>query len=77
MASKTIMIQEETYNLLVKLKKKSESFNDVILRIIREHQDFTPYFGIFTENEGNKIEKEILETRKILDKTDELRGDGF
>ncbi len=40
------MIQEDTYNLLVKLKTKNESFNDLILRLIYTKQDLDPFFGL-------------------------------
>ena len=63
MASKTIMIQEETYNKLLYLKRENESFNDVIIRLIYQKQEFKPYFGLFSE-EGDKIEIAIEEAQK-------------
>lgn len=69
MASKTIMIQEDTYKMLLRLKQENESFNDVILRLIYQKQDFKPYFGLFSE-EGEEIEKAIEETQRANDLSD-------
>ena len=69
MASKTIMIQEETYNKLLYLKRENESFNDVIIRLIYQKQEFKPYFGLFSE-EGDKIEIAIDEAQKDNDLAD-------
>ncbi len=77
MASKTIMIQEETYNQLKGLKNRNESFNDVINRLLSKEQDLFPFFGLFTEDEGNLIETQIDLAQKINDAADKLRGDSF
>ena len=77
MASKTIMIQEETYEKLKKLKRGNESFNDLILRLVDKKQDLTPFFGILSEKEGNAIDQTLSLVRISMDKADELRGDDF
>ncbi|MHA1166889.1 MAG: antitoxin VapB family protein [Candidatus Hodarchaeales archaeon] len=64
MASKTIMIQEETYIKLANLKRKNESFNDVIERLLRKEQNLNPFFGLFTEKEGKLLEKSIEEVMR-------------
>ena len=69
MASKTIMIQEDTYKMLLRLKQENESFNDVILRLIYQKQEFRPYFGLFS-NEGDEIERAIEESQKANDLAD-------
>ncbi len=73
MASKTIMVQEETYNYLLKLKRGNESFNDIIMRLILQAQDLTPYFGLLTEAEADAIENAIDEGRAANDAADEGR----
>ncbi|MHA1112661.1 MAG: antitoxin VapB family protein [Promethearchaeota archaeon] len=75
MASKTLMIQEDTYNLLVKLKTKNESFNDLILRLIYAKQDLDPFFGLLEEVDEKELDDAILEARDLNDKIDEERGD--
>ena len=77
MASKTIMIQEETYQRLVQLKRENESFNDVILRLIYQKQDLIPFFGLLSEKEGEELEKAIEEARKSNNFADQQRGDEF
>jgi len=70
MPSKTLMIQEDTYNLLVKLKTKNESFNDLILRLIYAKQDLEPFFGLLDKIDENELDKAILEARELNDKVD-------
>ena len=61
MASKTIMIQEITYNKLQKLKQKNESFNSLLLRLMEQQQDLTPYFGLLSDEEGSALEQALDE----------------
>lgn len=75
MASKTIMIQEETYNKLLKLKKNNESFNDVIEKLISKEQDLSPFFGIFSLEEGDNIDKAIEELSLANDEADKERSE--
>ena len=73
MASKTIMIQEDTYLKLLQLKKDKESFNDLISRLLYQAQELEPYYGMFDENQGNLIEEAIDEARKANDLIDTKR----
>ena len=73
MASKTIMIQEDTYLKLLQLKKDNESFNDVISRLIYQVQELEPFYGMFDENQGNLIEEAINEARQANDLIDNQR----
>ena len=73
MASKTIMIQEETYNKLLKLKSNNESFNDVIEKLIAKEQNLEPFFGMFTEEEGDQIEQAIKNLSTINENADKER----
>ena len=77
MASKTIMIQEDTYEKLKRLKHGNESFNDLILRLVNIKQDFSPFFGLLSENEGEAIDRTLSQIRISMDKADKLRGDEF
>ena len=76
MASKTIMIQEETYQKLAELKRENESFNDIIQRLIYKYQDLTPFFGVISGKDGDQIEQAIEEAREANDVADLARGDG-
>ena len=49
------------------------SFNDLILRLINQKQELTPFFGLFSKREGDLIEKAIDEARKENDLADQLR----
>ncbi len=77
MASKTIMIQQETYEKLKRLKRGNESFNDLILRLVDKKQDLNPFFGILSEKEGDVIDHTLSQVRISMDKADNLRGDDF
>jgi predicted CopG family antitoxin len=77
MASKTIMIQEETYNRLLQLKLENESFNDLILRLIYQKQEIAPFFGLLSEEECDMVEKAIDEARKLNDLADQQREGEF
>ena len=76
MASKTIMIQEITYNKLQKLKQKNESFNALLLRLMERQQDLTPYFGLLSEQEGKALEYALDEERKRMNGADKVRFGG-
>ena len=73
MASKTIMIQEDTYNKLLQLKKGNESFNDVILRIISQKQDLLRYAGLLSEKEGELLEDALDDIEAEMDEADHER----
>lgn len=64
--TKIISISDEAYEELSKLKNGS-SFTEVILNIIQEKKkdSLIKFAGILTEEEGNKILKNIKEERKI------------
>jgi predicted CopG family antitoxin len=77
MASKTIMIQEETYQRLLKLKRENESFNDLILRLIYQKQELDSFFGLISEHESKIIEQAIEESRKANDLADQERSEEY
>jgi predicted CopG family antitoxin len=72
MASKTIIVQEETYQMLLRLKKENESFNDVILRLVYRHQDLTPYCGLLADMAG-ELDAALTEGRIANDLADQER----
>ncbi len=59
MATKTISIREEVYDILVNLKKETESFSDVILKLTKKRKpNLRDYFG------GLKDSKVITEIKE-------------
>lgn len=70
MTSKTITIQEDTYNKLVELKRNDESFNDVIERLIKKKQHLRPFFGLLVDDRDNRLLQEIDDAGKVNDEVD-------
>ncbi len=65
---KTIMVRDEIYEMLSKMKRKGESFSDVIYRIIMERKKkslefFEKYAGALSESDLLEI---VMEERKSL-----------
>lgn len=64
MAVKTITITEWAYTALKALKNEKESFSDVIGRVTKK-RSLLDFAGILSEEEGERLEKAILDSRKI------------
>lgn len=64
MATKTISIREEVYDVLKSLKRENESFSDVIGKLTKKRKsDLREYFGVLKDSKVlNEIEED---TRKI------------
>ncbi len=59
MATKTISIREEVYDILMSLKKENESFSDVIWKLTKKRKpNLRDYFG------GLKDSKAIIEIKE-------------
>jgi predicted CopG family antitoxin len=66
MTQKTISLTNEAYEKLAKLKKKKESFSQLILRLSEKENpgDIESFAGIWKDNdEWDEIEKEIYVAR--------------
>lgn len=79
MAVKTITITEGAYNSLKSLKGENESFSDVIGRITKK-RSLLDFYGCFTKEEADSLERDIEEGRKIdrrlqKDRDKRLRGE--
>ncbi len=64
MATRTISIREEVYDVLKSLKRENESFSDVIGKLAKKRKsDLREYFGVLKDSKVlNEIEED---TRKI------------
>ena len=67
MGTKTISIMDDTYNILLRKKRKDESFSDVIRRITSVKRDVMDFAGVWkdiSDKDINKIKKLIEDLRK-------------
>jgi predicted CopG family antitoxin len=67
---KTIMIRDDVYNKLARIKG-NKSFSDIIEELIEEsislrRKRIEKYFGILKDDEAKELKKEIYEMRKNL-----------
>jgi len=65
MATKTISIREEVYNILKSLKRENESFSDVIGKLAKKRKlDLSQYFGVLKDSKVlNEIEEDYKKIR--------------
>ncbi len=74
MAHKTITISEDAYNSLNKLKRKNESFTDVILRITMTEKNIDDLINWIKRNKGNQNLADSISTIFDERNTVELRN---
>ncbi len=69
MGTKTISIMDDAYEILLKAKRKDESFSDVIRRMSAK-KDITKYIGAWnmSDSEAEDIKNIIKDLRKKSDK---------
>ena len=71
MATKTISIREEVYDILMSLKKENESFSDVIWKLTKKRKpNMRDYFGSLKDS---KAIIEIKEDCKKIRESAKLR----
>lgn len=58
MATKNISITEEAYDRLANLRKKNESFSEIIIEITG-NANLMDFFGVLSEESGKRLEKTI------------------
>ncbi len=73
MSTKTISITEEAYKRLARLREReNESFSEVITRITGRVK-LMDFFGVLSKESGERLEKSIIEGRKMHRKMREKR----
>lgn len=69
MATKTISLSEDAYEVLASLKEEDESFSDVVRRLARAHRDLSDFSGTFPEigdvADELEDERETFATRPV------------
>lgn len=72
MATKTITVTEEAYGFLKSLKKGSESFSDTFIRLAKEKDVATKYFGVL-KGDISEVQKRVKALRQVAGKSVEER----
>jgi predicted CopG family antitoxin len=64
MTSKNLAIKEDVYDKLLEAKKGTESFSDVIQRLLEGKSELMSYAGIFSQDkEFDQVTRDIEEAR--------------
>jgi len=67
MATKTIAIMDDAYQLLAQRKHKNESFSDVIRKLAGKKTDIMKFAGVWkdiSETDAEDMKKNIIHLRK-------------
>ena len=67
MSTKNISVMDDAYDLLVKKRRKGESFSSVIRRITTKKSDIMTFAGAWkniSDEEANQIKEDIANLRK-------------
>jgi len=67
MATKTLTIMEDVYNLLLKNKVEGESFSEEIRKILSEKKkkSLIDFYGIISKDEGKAMLKDLKEIKEF------------
>lgn len=66
MATKTLTIMEDVYDLLVKNKGENESFSDELRRILSaKRTKLEDVFGILTKEEGEGMVEDLMKRKEM------------
>ncbi len=64
MATKNISITEEAYRRLASLRKKNESFSEIIIEVTGKRAKLSDFHGILSKEAADTLEKSIRESRE-------------
>ena len=64
MATKNISITEEAYRRLAALRKKNESFSEIIIEVTGKRAKLSDFHGVISQETANILEKSINESRE-------------
>jgi len=64
MATKNISITEEAYRRLAALRKKNESFSEIIIEVTGKRAKLSDFHGVLSEEAADALEKSIRESRE-------------
>ena len=67
MATKTLTITEDAYDLLAEHKLENESFSQEIRRIMakRQRKSLLDFFGILSKEKGHELLRDLQEIREF------------
>ena len=77
MATKTLTIMEDVYDMLIEKKLSSESFSEELRRIIAEKgrkRTFKDLFGIISKDMGDRMLKDLKDIKEKEIKMLEEKG---
>ena len=72
MATKNISITEEAYDRLSNLKKKNESFSEIIIKVTGK-ANLRDFFGIISKKKADEVSNNIKKSREENRKLSEIR----
>jgi len=72
MATKNISITEEAYDRLSNLKKKNESFSEIIIKVTGK-ANLRDFFGIISKKKADEVSNNIKKSRVENRKLSEIR----
>ena len=67
MAHKTIMVQEDVYELLSLLKGADRSFNDLLKDLVQRSGDIRPFFGTFNDECAQQMLEAVNDLKNRTD----------
>jgi len=76
MVTKTITVTEEAYQTIKSMKKENESFSQLFIRMKKNDNDISKFFGIL-KGDVNKLKAELKKEREEFSKSMSRRKNVF